>query len=313
MGPTSPPPTVTVLIAAYNAGAFLERAVQSALAQSLGVLELLIVDDASTDDTVRVVKRLQTTDSRIKLISLARNGGPSAARNAGLDAAQGQWVAVLDADDAYLPNRLEQMLTLAVLHGADVVVDNFQYFDARTNSVGRAQLEPSDDVELVPFEVFLQKARPYTGETDWGLLKPIFRKQFLDDAGLRYPLRSRHGEDFLLLVEAFLHGARYLLTRKVGYLYTGRASGLSRTSIDYPLMVQHTEGLLTDPRISQRPLLIRRLEERASALKRLSLEYDFDRTWRGREYYSVARRALVERPFRAILGQRVLRKLRNGL
>src|SRR5579859_6471888 len=101
--------SVTVLIPAYNAGPFLHRAVGSALDQTHPPLEVIVVDDGSTDDTADVAQRLALADPRVRVIRLPENGGPAKARNAGLDLARGEWVAVLDADDAYMHARLEDL------------------------------------------------------------------------------------------------------------------------------------------------------------------------------------------------------------
>jgi succinoglycan biosynthesis protein ExoO len=142
---------------------------------------------------------------------------------------------------------------------------------------------------LVQFEDFLARARPWRGEADWGLLKPIFRRAFLQKHALRYPLASRHGEDYLFMVDAFLHGARYALVREAGYLYTGRSSNLSRTTINYHLMYEHTKALMDDERIRSDPLLVRRLRERAAAVRLLAAITDYERFRRERDYASRAR------------------------
>jgi succinoglycan biosynthesis protein ExoO len=302
-------PTVTVLIAAYNAAGFVGRAVASALAQSLAPLEVLVVDDASTDDTVPVVRQLAAADSRIHLITLQENGGPSAARNAGLDAAMGEWIAVLDADDAFMPQRLERMLRFAVESRADIVVDSFRSYQLATNSIGPPVLDPAAADTLVPFADFLARARPLRGETDWGLLKPIFRRAFLQEHGLRYPLKSRHGEDFLFLADAFLHGARYALVREAGYLYTGRSSNLSRSILNYRLMYEHTRALSGDERIRSDPVLVRRLRERAAAVKLLAAITDYERFRKEHDYASLARQLLLDNTFRTFVGKKLVRSL----
>src|ERR1700719_2584369 len=121
--------TISVLIAADNASPFLHRAVRSALAQTLAPLEVLIINDASTDNTLDVAKALASEDSRVRVISLAANGGAGAARNAGLDAARGDWVAILDADDAYVPSRLARLKSACTGTNADVVLDNFFHYE----------------------------------------------------------------------------------------------------------------------------------------------------------------------------------------
>jgi succinoglycan biosynthesis protein ExoO len=305
---------VTVLIAAYNAAGFLQRAVMSALNQTIPVSEVLIVDDASTDETVSVVEQLALADGRIRLLSLPHNGGPSVARNTGLDSARGQWIAVLDADDAMLPDRLARMLTAAAESEADIVVDNLRYYVPAANQPGPPVLEERDGgFEVVAFESFLAKARPFTGEPDWGLLHPIFRKDFLNAKGLRYPTHSRHGEDYLLLVEAFLQGARYVLSRRAGYLYTGRDSGFSRTIVNYPLMCEHTEALMSDPRIAGHPLLVARLRERAAALRSLLTEKQLALAWSERDYKSIARRLLFDPRTRAVVRRKINRRLKNAV
>jgi succinoglycan biosynthesis protein ExoO len=302
-------PTVTVLIAAYNAAGFVGRAVASALRQSLTPLEILVVDDASTDNTVEVVRQLAMTDSRIRLITLQENGGPAAARNAGLNAARGEWVAVLDADDALLSQRLRRMLRFAVESNADIVVDNFRPYQLATRTVGPPVLDDGPGNSLIEFEDFLARARPLRGETDWGLLKPIFRRAFLEKHGLRYPLCSRHGEDYLLMVDAFLHGARCALVRDAGYLYTGRGSNLSRTLINYHLMYEHTRALIEDERIRSNALLVRRLRERAGAVRLLAAIPDYERFLRERDYASVARHLLLDNTFRSFFGKKLVRRL----
>lgn len=101
-------PSVSVIIPAYNAAAFVQRAVDSVLAQTWRDLELLVVDDGSTDDTVKL---LDGYGDRLRLITQA-NGGPAAARNRGLQAARGDYVALLDADDWWEPGKLDAQVAL---------------------------------------------------------------------------------------------------------------------------------------------------------------------------------------------------------
>jgi succinoglycan biosynthesis protein ExoO len=265
--------TVTVLIPAYNAAAFLHRAVNSALNQTLPVHEILIVDDASTDDTVEAAERLRAADARVRIVGLKENGGPAKARNAGLDAARGDWIAMLDADDAFLPERLERMISAGREAEADIVADNFAWYNALTETIGDPGIALADETEIVTIRRFVAQARPFSGEADWGLLKPVFRREFLERHNLRYPTFSRHGEDFLFMLNVFLAGARHVLIRQVGYLYTDRSSGMSRTQIDYDTMAIHTMSLLKDERVRNDKGLRRVLYRRAVSIRRLAAEY----------------------------------------
>jgi glycosyltransferase involved in cell wall biosynthesis len=94
---------ISAVIPAYNAAAYIERAIRSVLAQSRAADEIIIIDDGSTDNTVQVVQRFA---DKVKLIQQP-NAGVSAARNAGIRAACGDWIAFLDADDEWLPEYLK--------------------------------------------------------------------------------------------------------------------------------------------------------------------------------------------------------------
>jgi succinoglycan biosynthesis protein ExoO len=134
------------------------------------LLEVLIVDDGSTDNTAEVARELALAYLSVHLVLLHKNGGPAKARNAGLDVARGEWVAVLDADDAFMPERLERLTRAASDLNADVVLDNFAWYDATKNSVGSPGISPSSTVEVIDKYEFAMRARPYTDEADWGSL-----------------------------------------------------------------------------------------------------------------------------------------------
>jgi glycosyltransferase involved in cell wall biosynthesis len=101
---SAPVPKISVIIPTYNRAAMLPRAIGSVLAQTYQNWELIVVDDASTDDTKGVVRSFR--DSRVRYVKLERNSGPSRARNTGMHQARGQYLAFLDSDDEWLPHKL---------------------------------------------------------------------------------------------------------------------------------------------------------------------------------------------------------------
>src|SRR5947207_1048297 len=103
-------PRVSILVPAYNAAPFLNRAVRSALHQTMADVEVIVVNDASTDATLEVAQSLAAEDRRVRVLSNEVNLGEARTRNRALAAAGGTWIALLDADDAWLPSRLERML-----------------------------------------------------------------------------------------------------------------------------------------------------------------------------------------------------------
>jgi succinoglycan biosynthesis protein ExoO/succinoglycan biosynthesis protein ExoU len=210
---------VSVIVAAYNAAATIDRALCSALAQTERDLEILVIDDASTDATAAIVAA--RGDPRIRLLAAPVNGGPGAARNLGLAAAQGEWIAILDADDRFRPGRLERLLRLADAQGAEMAADNLLLCPDGTP--GAALMFPPG---TLPPDGRLDTRAFVIGNTTWrgrtrrgyGYLKPLIRRAFLDNAGLRYD-DARFAEDYIFFLRCLLHGARWLVSPEAGYEY----------------------------------------------------------------------------------------------
>jgi glycosyltransferase involved in cell wall biosynthesis len=99
---------VSVVIPAWRAEHFVGAAIASARAQTLADIEIIVVNDCSPDDTAGAIARAGAGDPRVRAIDLPVNRGPSGARNRGFEAAQGEWIAVLDADDAMAPDPSRQ-------------------------------------------------------------------------------------------------------------------------------------------------------------------------------------------------------------
>jgi len=107
---------VSIVMPAYNVGDYIDESIRSVQAQTYTNWELLIVDDCSTDDTVDKIKTFMG-DTRIKFLQNERNSGAAISRNYALREANGKWVAFLDADDVWLPEKIEQQLTFMIQNG----------------------------------------------------------------------------------------------------------------------------------------------------------------------------------------------------
>ena len=114
-------PLISVITPAYNAQKTLAKAVNSVIAQKFKDWQLIIVNDGSKDNTKEIAEQFAKQDSRIKVIT-QKNGGRSAARNAGLKAATGDYIAFLDADDCFLPNTLQDLFCAVQKNNSDLVV-----------------------------------------------------------------------------------------------------------------------------------------------------------------------------------------------
>lgn len=103
-------PLVSVITPTYNSGQFISATIESVISQTYPCWEMVIADDCSNDGTVSIINSYMEKDSRIKLIQLPHNKGAAAARNASLRMANGKYVAFLDSDDQWLPEKLELQL-----------------------------------------------------------------------------------------------------------------------------------------------------------------------------------------------------------
>ena len=219
--------TVSIIIAAYNGRQTIERAIASAQKQTLRDIEIVVADDASTDGTYEFVQSLAAADARIKPLRLHQNGGVSVARNAAIAAAAGQWVAVLDADDWYEPERIEMMLKAAQALNANLICDNLKIYDhAREAVVDETRHGGRGVTSLTP--EFLSRRDTPLQRHAIGYIKPFVRREFLRAHNIDYNTQYRSGEDFLFLEEILLNGGKGFLVPESYYVYVHRISPTTR-------------------------------------------------------------------------------------
>ena len=231
-------PDVSFIIAAFNAEETLRRAIDCALAQVGVAVEVVVVDDCSTDGTRAVAATY--TDPRVRLICQPANGGPGRARNTGIAAARGCWVATLDSDDAVYPDRLLSMLQRAGATNAQVVVDNVDVVPLEggtpTTMFPREQLLKQGELSLADF---IASNVIFQSSFNFGYMKPIFERDFLARHNLAFDETLKIGEDYILLASTLASGARCAVDPNVGYIYHLREGSISRV-----LKQHHLDAML---------------------------------------------------------------------
>jgi len=240
-------PKISVIIPAYKVQSCLKRAVDSVLAQTCQDFEILIVDDASPDETLALATALAQKDTRIRVFSQTPNQGPSAARNRGFSEARGDWLAVLDADDAFHPWRLQELLNLAEESHADIVVDDLHFYDVGRDKLlhtafAWAKKRKMTDIEFLSTEWTWRESSLQT-------MKPMWNAAFMRKNGIQYPTQYRYGEDFFILAEAFIFGAVTYVLPRAGYIYTtgvGLLSGQANTASATKRDPAQIRDMLTD-------------------------------------------------------------------
>jgi succinoglycan biosynthesis protein ExoO len=267
-------PCVSVVTANYNGSAHLAAAVRSVLSQTLADLELIIVDDCSTDDSLEVIGRAADGDARVRVLRQDRNGGPAAARNRALAVARGRWIAVFDGDDLMAPERLEQLVARGEIDGCDIVADNLMLFDdaGETGSRPFFPTGATAEVRWITVSDYIASGPIYARKPNLGYLKPLFRAAAL--GGMRYNETLRIGEDYEFVLRLLLKGARMRLTPRALYRYRKHASSISST-----LRREHIEAMLAadlglGPQIAAHgPGVDRTQRARIRSLER-ALDYD---------------------------------------
>ncbi len=233
---------VSVVIPTWKAANFIGRAVGSALASTGVSVEVIVVDDASPDDTYDVLKQLAVMDKRVVIDRLPANGGPSAARNRAIALAKGRFIAVLDADDTITPDRLAYLVSVAEKNESDIVVDNMLEVDENGRRIDdRAFLsgENFDEPDSVDLETWIFFNQPMKSGDCLGYLKPLLRRSAMEKFAARYDEKLRNSEDYYLVAHMLAAGARMNYVPEAGYLYRRSADSTS-----HRLTPEHTSALL---------------------------------------------------------------------
>lgn len=222
---------VSVIIPAYNAGDFIEQAVHSVLKQTMNSVEVIIINDASSDDTREKALKLCDLDKRIIYYENDKNLGVSASRNIGIMKARSKYISILDSDDYWKGNRLSVMIEYMEKNNLDMLAD--QLIVTSKNSQENAFCP-----EWMAYDNYINVFRYMS--MDWpGLkgtmplcyMKPIFRREFLIRENIFYNEELSLGEDSLFYSCVVMAGARFMLIPDALYFYTVRDGSLSKVGL----------------------------------------------------------------------------------
>jgi glycosyltransferase involved in cell wall biosynthesis len=168
----------SIIIPAYNAAATIGPAVVSALDQTYPDLDVIVVDDGSSDDTAERARAAGRSDPRLRVERLPNNRGVSVARNTGIAMARGTWLALLDADDTFAAERLATLIPRAEKLSTDMLADNLIFHG--NGDVASGVAFPADRMAFeghVSAAAFAALDRPRWGLQAMGFMKPIIRRR----------------------------------------------------------------------------------------------------------------------------------------
>lgn len=214
---------LSIIIPAYNAEKYIKECIHSVLNQSYQDYEIIVIDDGSTDQTLDICKHIAENDDRI-IIQSQINSGVSVARNKGIDAAKGDWITFIDADDMLQTGALN-ILHNNVFNVADIVVTgnssklkSEQEFDVAANKVSK-QLLTDGVFRFYKYKKQISKVAPidwYNNFTSWGR---YFRRELLQDNDIKFPLGVKLSEDKIFCIKAYNAAKNIYSLNIITYFY----------------------------------------------------------------------------------------------
>ena len=210
---------VSVIIGAYNIENYIERSLLSVVNQTLEDIEIIVVNDGSTDKTLENIKKIQNEYNIIKIIN-QKNKGSIEARKSGLEIAKGEYVLFVDGDDWLELNALELLYNNAINNKSDIVIYNaFLSYDnskEKFNIISNSNLDKDDYVK----NLFLGKVAP-------SLWSKFVKLEFLKSNSINFPNNISFAEDLASVASWFMHNPKVSILREHLYNYYQRSDSIT--------------------------------------------------------------------------------------
>ena len=226
---------VSVVVPVYNVEKYLRKCLDGILSQTLKDIEVIVVDDGSTDSSLSILREYEKKDGRVQVVS-RQNGGAGAARNTGLELAKGRYLFFHDPDDFSSPQMLERLVANAERYNSDVVVAGRKLYDNVTASVIKEVHLPKHVISArQPFD-YRDVADRFFASFGFAPWNKLFRRDFIADAGLRFQEIPRTND--MYFVNVALVSARRIsaLDEALYYYRMNVKSSLQANNDKTPLM-----------------------------------------------------------------------------
>lgn len=209
---------ISIIMPSFNSSKTIIESIESIISQRYDNWELLVTDDCSTDDTVSIVEKYAEKDLRIKLFYNHFNSGAAVSRNNSMNNAKGDYIAFLDSDDLWLPNKLSEQLLFMNKHDADFVFTAYEIIDESGTKTGNVVDLQGEQLSFSYVDMLHKKAT-------LGCSTVMFRKTAFKD--YQMPL-IRTGQDYALWLKLLKEGHRAYLINKVLTQYRILPNSISR-------------------------------------------------------------------------------------
>ena len=222
----------SVVIPVYNAERFLRSTLDSLLAQTLSDIEIVCVNDGSSDSSLQILEEYASREPRVVVVDSV-NGGVSRARNKGIEIAKGEYIGFMDADDMATPKMYERLFALAMEHNADIAEMSYCRIPENVQSVSEVDFKSLKvlpgyqgvKVSDNPLKSFVALHKKYSG----GLVSPIWHRIYKADIARQcfFLEDVQPGEDTFFNLVTFSIARRYVFSSEIGLLYRQNSASAS--------------------------------------------------------------------------------------
>lgn len=200
---------VSVIVPIYNVEEYLHKCINSIINQTLNNIEIICINDSSTDNSLSILKEYAKQDKRVKIINFENNQGVALARNAGLEIAKGEYVCFIDADDWIDGDFLSQLYQRAIINNSDIVMAPMIEIDYNGNAFLREETQKLFD-----------SGDKFYGCTDF---KPaIYKKALIKENDINFPPKVILCEDMLFLTQILIKAKNVSVVMDTKYFYRRR-------------------------------------------------------------------------------------------
>ena len=213
-------PKVSVIVPVYNTEKYLEKCLDSLTGQTLKDIEIICVNDCSTDNSLAVLQKYALSDDRIKVIDFKENKGAAIARNTGIDAATGDYIGFVDSDDFVDLDFYEKLYNKAVETGADAVKGKLYLFNIQKQE---KYLEPWIDIN--------DDVKKHLAYFYFTFTTAIYKREFINKNAIRFLEELIHFEDPYFTIKAGCYYNKLIIDDTACYYYTNNPESTSRKNI----------------------------------------------------------------------------------
>lgn len=224
-------PELSVIIPVYNAEATLLRCVDSVLQQSFTDIEILLVDDGSTDGSALLCEQLAERENRIRCLH-QRNEGVSSARNQGLNHAIGKWVTFVDSDDWFEKEYLSELMSCN--DECSLVVSGFKRFGDKKD-----EIKPSSCLVNIKEDLHVLWGKPLDKFIFWYVWSKIFRLDIIREHGISFHENMRYSEDCCFVLEYMSYVDNFVFVPSSGYMHLFEKERSQKYKMSFKVFKEH--------------------------------------------------------------------------